>query len=622
MALLDTKEVLKEIEENHNWSLFEEIVERNKNNLTKTALFYRGKNISYNEMIENMKKYAGALRTRGITKGSEVPAVMADTPELVYLVGACSIIGAKINLFSDEFDKNYIDEIISSCDSPAIVVSDNYYEEIKENIRKSGKRVIMTSLNESLPKNENLFQEFDGKFCDFSNRIDFFKSQNENDIISMNELIKKDNVHDYHVERSGLDDELTITYSSGSTNSSHPKAIIHANRTYITMGRFHDPEVSGTPSMKNLRILSHIPSHSNTNLMSCITDVLIQGATVCLEPIYNKDFFLYSLLINKPSFPCATRSFWVHLSKQIMNLKKEYNIDIKFPFLLAPMSVGEPLSRGEEKLINKMLKMTKAGTEFTHTPMSVISISIAGGDCEHGGIFFQMFRTLTNKLNSLPSNEYDPMRTYSMVNVIAINNNGEICKDGEYGRLYASSPCNMKGYKNNPEANKKFFKEINGVIYGDCSTYGYIGKKKFVHVKGRILEEMNHTPEFIIADQISLDTKNILSCEVVRDISGKYVAHIELQPYNTKDIKRIIISAQERCKKITNEDIYFRLHSNQESFIQTGCGKRNGNILRDEGISKAFKIDESTKNIIPCEKEIKIDIENNKVLIKAKQAIN
>lgn len=42
-----------------------------------------------------------------------------------------------------------------------------------------------------------------------------------------------------------LDDTFTITYTSGTINPEHPKAIAHAVRSYMTISRFKDPDISG-----------------------------------------------------------------------------------------------------------------------------------------------------------------------------------------------------------------------------------------------------------------------------------------------------------------------------------------------------------------------------------------
>ena len=596
------EQIINNINKFHNWSLYDEIYNRNKNGLDRVALYYRGTSITYGQMFEKANEYAKSLVANGIKPHDEIPICMSNTPELVYLMLAASIVGAKVNIFGDEFDNDYITEIINDCKSKFIFISDDKYENIKNSIKKSNvSNIVMVSLTDSLKDNIDPFDKIDKKFHRLVNNVKKYKEGNDN-IKFIDEFVVKDYTGDYIYDKTKLDDIFSTTYSSGSTNSTRPKGIEHVHRSYVTMGNLHDPEVSDTPSMKNLRVLAQIPSHSNTNIQSCITDSLIQGSTVCLEPIYDKDFFMYSLVINKPNFPCATRSFWVHLAKKIMKLK-EQNIHIKFPYLLAPMSVGEPLSRGEEKLCNKMLKMTKSGTGFTHTPICVICMSIAGGDCEHGGIFFVMFRGLTTKLKKISKEEYDILRTYSTVDVITVDENGNILPKGKVGRLFASSESNMKGYKNNKEATDKYFLVKDGIKYGDCSVYGYVGEKDYIHVKGR-MDRFSKIAPYEISDEILKDTKNILSCETIEIDNEKYgkvyVAHIEFQP-NKKNSKSFsIMSALNRCKnkfdKEITDKIVFRIRTNEESYPLSGCGKRNNLKLKEEGIYNTVRPVKTSKN--------------------------
>ena len=62
------QEGINDILENHNWSWIRDIYERNKNGLDKIALFYRGKNITYNEFFQNVENYAKALKQMNIKK--------------------------------------------------------------------------------------------------------------------------------------------------------------------------------------------------------------------------------------------------------------------------------------------------------------------------------------------------------------------------------------------------------------------------------------------------------------------------------------------------------------------------------------------------------------------------
>ena len=87
-----TRKALKEMEEKRNHSWFEEIYERNKNRLDAIALSYRDNDITYGEMFENMRALAKSLKKYGIKKGDEIPICLGNTPELIYLMGAASIL--------------------------------------------------------------------------------------------------------------------------------------------------------------------------------------------------------------------------------------------------------------------------------------------------------------------------------------------------------------------------------------------------------------------------------------------------------------------------------------------------------------------------------------------------
>ena len=52
------KKGLIDVEINHNRAWVRDLYEKNKNNLDRVALFYRGTKITYREMFENASKYA------------------------------------------------------------------------------------------------------------------------------------------------------------------------------------------------------------------------------------------------------------------------------------------------------------------------------------------------------------------------------------------------------------------------------------------------------------------------------------------------------------------------------------------------------------------------------------
>ena len=137
MKKMTTEELLKEIEENHNNSLFLEIFKRRNRELDRIALIYKGKKINYLTLKVKVEEYAKALKAYGIKKGDEIPVCMTNTPEFIYLLGAISLIGAKANIFGDGFDKDYITEIINGCNTNILFATDDIYMNIDESVKKS-----------------------------------------------------------------------------------------------------------------------------------------------------------------------------------------------------------------------------------------------------------------------------------------------------------------------------------------------------------------------------------------------------------------------------------------------------------------------------------------------------
>lgn len=585
------KDVLNDLQQNHNHSWYDELYLRNKDSLNDIALFYRGTEITYGEMFDKMMDYAKSLRSMGIGEESEIPICMSNTPEFVYLLGAANIVGAKVNIFAHDFDPEYLKDIISNCNCDTIFLEDNNYEFLKNIINQTQiKNVVMSSLSHSLSDKSKEYKKYNDKFEKFTNKIPFY--ENKDGVVSIDEFEKFSTVYDGIVKskHTGLDNEFTITYSSGTTSNS-PKQIVHTIRSFITIGRCHDPEIQKTMSMKKFTVQALIPTFSNTDIISSISDSLMQGSKVALEPIYDKDFFIDSLEINKPNYVVATKSFWLATFKKIFFDKKYSNK--KMPYLLIPFAVGEGMDLGEEKFINKGLRKVSAGSDKVPFPVSPITMSIAGGDCEHGGIFWLLYRSIQSKKPSnLLKKEVPGMKAFQMVEYAILDENGNHLEPYQFGRLVANSPCTMKKYKNNPDATKKFFiKDANGKVWGDCSVYSYIDSQGRIHMKGRIPDDKTDIPEFMISDIVSLDTKNIMSCETIM-CDDVYNVHIEFQPKIKINKLKVLVSAINRINnKLGNKlskKLVFTIH-NINGFELTHSGKRDTTLLRKKGLKGSIR---------------------------------
>ena len=613
------KKGLIDVEVNHNRAWVKDLYEKNKNNLDAVALFYRGTKITYREMFENASKYATALSQKGVSKGVEVPVCMSPSPEFIYTMMAINLLEAKMNSFG-AFEKDYVTEIINGCDTNFIICGDDQYSKIKEAIDASKvDEIIMFSLTDSLKNGKDPYIELDRDFYDFENKTVLYKSTDlriKDKFEFLKGIGKVKTIDEY--PKGNIDTDFLITYSGGST-SNRPKAIIHRNRSLVTIGRFQDPDLSGLPQMTDLIGEMIIPTFSNTSLISSMSDVLYKGCTVALEPIYKREFLLYSLAINKPNYISVPRNMIVDAAKKIYKDPKFKNFTM--PYMMMLTSVGEPTSKGEEKFINKMLRKAKCGVGKLPRPLAPVPLSIGGGDTERGGMFFTPYRSLQSlhPKYKLTGTECQ-LKKYAMVQMEVFDNNGHRLPRGQVGILGVKTPTQMKEYKNNPEATRKSkFIDSNGEIWNNCNAYAYIEKYGTVNILGRVGDEFTLSdgtkiPMYQIGLEVEKDTKHILSYEVV-NLGDNIVIHLEFMPTASQNKEKILMSVKKRIINRFGEElaskIYYRVRKFEESFIGNKSEKRDHQILLKEGLTEQCVMptyNNGEIKLIPYKQEEKVKV--------------
>ena len=193
--------------------------------------YFVNNDIRKSEFLWNSFQWAKLLRSFGIGRGTEFASFMDRTPEYTYLIGAANIVAATINLPKSLKDYTFV--VIPVMRSAKNLTTYNKYCKKYYPVNSNDiKRIVST----------------------YSNIIDIDEA-----------LCLSSNYTEKVEEPSGLDTIFTVTYSSGTTGN--PKGIVHSNRHYITMARYHDSEVSGLPNMGNLSTYSNIPAYSNSYVL-------------------------------------------------------------------------------------------------------------------------------------------------------------------------------------------------------------------------------------------------------------------------------------------------------------------------------------------------------------------
>lgn len=600
---LDSIALLKYIENNKNHSWYSEVYERNEDNLDSYAIFYRGNRITYREVFEKVDALSKAMIGSGIKVGDEIPCCLSNTPELIYIMLAASKIGARLNLFGANYDKEYLDSILSDTTNKLIFVTDNNYEEIKDVLDKHefGKKVLI-SLADSLPEDPTKCEEYVPEldhYYHYDNKAKKFKLADSSINLFDDYVNNYDKSIEGYTNKGNLFDIFTTTYTSGSTRKGFPKAMYHANRSYIVGGIFNTSKLTNTPTIHGVRSMAHIHSDSNTDLITSISDTLMKGAEVAMEPEYSKESSLDVMFINNPVLYTGTTSHLVAAAKQYL-IEKKFNNNVNKRILgrqLVTIAVGEKKSMGEEKLINLFLRRVKAGSKVEvimdngfKLKLPFGPMSFGGGDTEHGGLFYTLQLLLKRIKYAYKGKNFDyGMDTvpFAVVTALKKNENGEYeeCDYNEKGIIVANSITNMVGYKNNIEKTEgKIIRDNLGRDWISCDVLGYVNELGNPIFLGREedairLDSGYDFPLYIIDNVVCKDSKNVLSCSAVIHNENIIVLNIEFNPLKKGNDERIIKSIRNRCKNALPDDLfkklYFRIIDNKKSYPLTGSGKRS-----------------------------------------------
>lgn len=599
------RKVLENLEIDHNTSWAIEMYRRNCDNLNNIAIKYRGNLITYGEMFNKAYMYAKSLKQMGFKKGDEIPVCVSNMPEFVYLLLAISFIGAQINVVGDWFNKDYLLSILNKTNSKYIFVSDDVYDKISDVIDNSNiDKIVMFSLEDSLPLDKtgikfNPYEKYDDMFYKIINKTYLYQKSAQKKILNINDYLEIGNYYNGDViERVSIDDPFAVTYTSGTTDPGCPKGCLHSNRSYITLSRFKESDVSGMPSMRNLTVLAHIPTYTHMELSCAISDTLFEKCTLAMEPFYGKESFIYSLIINEPNFVPAGAGFWVHVCK-LLNYDERFK-NLNMPYLMIPTVTGEACSSGEEKFFNYTSRKHKFGTAKLPFPLAPVTFSIGGGTSESSGIFVTLFKALQEKkLNYLIMKNTLGLTPHKFADIEVLNENGGYCKLGEPGLLVGNSPCNMMGYTNEKLNDTIYVTDMYGKTWLNMGTYSYksdnYGRIKMKGRMGNIIYSSTGQtiPYYLIEDEVSKDTKNIMSCSLIKVVENDtdyYVCHIEFQPNAKLPKEKILESIIMRLNNILPQDIldilYLRVRCFEESFPLAPSGKRNTPALIEEGITE------------------------------------
>ena len=535
-------------------TIYQYIYDSNKNHKEDIAIQFFGNKITYRQLFEHVDNCARALTEYGIKSGDCINLLTAGTPEAVFLVLACSRIGAIANFINPLFDETQMVDRINDTKSNWLFVLDVMYKYINHIVKKlCSKQIVIVPISNSFAFPLKTFASFKSD----GNRI--IKENGSNGIhhIMWN---------DFYIK--GVDSETVIpafyaeetpvvmVYSSGSTGAS--KGILHTNESINAT--LLDSLSSGLFYQRGMSFLQMIPIWFSTGIVQCILLPLSLGIYVVMEPRFDYKYFVKDMIKYKPTFALVQTSFWMYA---IQDLKFQ---KVKLQNLLYPFTGGEKILPNVEKTIN----------EFLERHGCSVSLIKGYGMCELCGKATDSI--VANKLGSVGI----PM-SHIVIGIFNPITNEELSY-GEHGEIRVISPAHMKEYYNNPKATNDFFwNDKLGNTWGCTGDIGYIDEDGMLFVLGRASDSfLSENSEIVYF--FDIEEKIILE---------EYVDQCKVVDINTESGKKIVAHIVIKAGKDTNMDVIARIDS------------RLKKTLPNYMVPNYYKI----RNYMPINKNGKLDVE-------------
>ena len=289
----------------------------------QTAIIFEGddpkesKNITYQELSDEVCKLANGLKEIGIKKGDRVTIYMPMVPEGVYAMLACTRIGAIHSVVFGGFSPDSIVNRILDCKSEFVITAD-------EGLR--GQKVIPLKKNieEALKKCPNV------KKCIVLKRTGGSVPFDSKRDVWYHELTSKMPTT-CKPEEMNAEDPLFILYTSGSTGK--PKGALHTTGGYLVYA-----------SMTH----QYIFDYKDGDIYWCTADIgwVTGHSYIVYGPLSNGATTL--VFEGVPSYPDASR-FWQVIDKHKVNI-----------FYTAPTALRALMREGDamvKKTSRKSLKL-------------------------------------------------------------------------------------------------------------------------------------------------------------------------------------------------------------------------------------------------------------------------
>ena len=512
-------------------TLYEYLVENNKENCNRTAINYLGKKISFGSLFKNIQTVAQGFTALGVRKGDIVTIALPSVPEALYSIYALNRIGAIANMVHPLAGKSEIINYITEVKSEVCVVFDKTYENISDSLESINvKHAIIVSADNSMPFPLGLIYKLMNK-----------KSKATTGYCGLlwNQFVKKGiNVTVPNVCKN-VNEVAVISHTGGTTGE--PKGVMCSDRNINALIW----QVIHTFSLiRDGIILAVLPPFVNYSLVSNMIEGLVLGFEVVLIPKYEPEKFYYYVMKYRPTYIHTIPAYLEAALKDSRIHKADLSSIIQMYY------GGESMDHHVLEAVNELFlsrgMQNRIGTGLGATESVSAATTAVGRTMVPGSVGAPLPRVNCKIVEPGTQNELTYMQE------------GEICFSGD---------TIMLGYYKNKAATDDIIKiHSDGLRWLHTGDLGYINQDGILFVSGRIkrlimTRDMDSQVTKIFPNRVE---KIIMSCPLVESCC---VIGIPDEQYINRPVAVVLLKDEYTSSKETSEQILSVCRDNLPSYM-------------------------------------------------------
>ncbi len=507
---------------------FEYICKQNKGHLTDIALTYYGTEITYADLIVNVKKTAAAFRAVGLKKGEIATVVSPMTPELIYCFYAADMLGATLNLVDPRYSVDGIREYIREVDSHLLICLNVVYDRCRQAAKRTGiEQIIVISPADSLH----------GIMWAGYNLTSPDHNRYASNVIMWKDFIAEGEGESTASEPYDAKHCCVVVHTGGTTGS--PKGVMLGDFAFNSL--VQQFAVFESVFERGQKLLNVMPPFIAYGYACGVHLPLALGLNVVIIPNLDPDKLGSLVLKYKPSHMFGVPAHYQVLAADPKLKKKDLS------FILNYAAGGDALSIGAEKTVNDFLAAHGApyplAKGYGMTEVCSAATACAGKNNKPGSVGLPLVNTLVSVFEPGTDTE------------LPVGERGEICICG---------PATMFGYYNKPEETAILMrKHSDGRVWVHTGDIGYMDDDGYLFLDSRIKRIIIRHDGFkifpsmienVISTHHAVKACSVVGCADKDHVQGSLpMVYIVLQQSSGKKKRQVIRELRALCAEALPE---------------------------------------------------------------------